>query len=205
MPRHALTDDQLATTRRSILREAAAIISRDGYAALSMRRLAAALGLSAGALYRYFPTKQHVLMGYWSEALEDLRGRLERLDDSARPHLDVLRDMLDAYADFGLEDKDRFRLLFMENDFGIFEEFSRDYNVFSVYNIVESRIKSAVTSGALPCLHAKTICQLLWASVHGVLSLGLCVPQLGFGDLSSLARLAAETCLSGIVHSKPSR
>jgi AcrR family transcriptional regulator len=205
MPRHALNDDQLATTRRRILSEAAAIISRDGYAALSMRRLATALGLTAGALYRYFPTKQHVLMAYWSGALDDLRSRLECLDDPMRPHLEVLRDMLDAYAAFGIEDKDRFRLIFMENDFGFFESFSQNYNVFSIYNIVENRVIAAAASGEMADIPPRTVCKLLWASVHGVLALGLSVPQLEFGDLSDLASLAAEICLSGIVNSKSSR
>ncbi|MGK8642943.1 TetR/AcrR family transcriptional regulator [Brucella anthropi] len=55
MPRQPLTDDEINHTRRRILREAAMIVGKGGIAGLSMRTLAQRLGLTPGALYRYFP------------------------------------------------------------------------------------------------------------------------------------------------------
>lgn len=64
------------------IREAALIlIARHGYEAVSMRQLAAEVGVQAAALYRYFPTKEELLFAL-------MRGHMEALIASweeARP------------------------------------------------------------------------------------------------------------------------
>jgi AcrR family transcriptional regulator len=55
------------------LRDAAMnLIARHGYEAVSMRHLAAEIGLQAAALYRYFPTKQDLLFTLMREHMEGL-------------------------------------------------------------------------------------------------------------------------------------
>lgn len=60
-------------TLEAILAEALTIIRRDGFDALSNRRLAAALGVTPNALYRYVPGKRKLLellvSGIWNEIL----------------------------------------------------------------------------------------------------------------------------------------
>jgi AcrR family transcriptional regulator len=59
-------------TRRRILRTALKLIDRDGLDALSMRRLGAALGVEAMALYRHFASKEGLLEGVAEILLEEL-------------------------------------------------------------------------------------------------------------------------------------
>ena len=55
------------------VREAAArLMARHGYEAMSMRQLAAEVGVQAAALYRYFPTKQDLLFALLSEHMQAL-------------------------------------------------------------------------------------------------------------------------------------
>ncbi|WP_206622053.1 TetR/AcrR family transcriptional regulator, partial [Mesorhizobium sp. M7A.F.Ca.MR.176.00.0.0] len=55
------------------IREAAVnLIARLGYEAMSMRQLAAEVGVQAAALYRYFPTKEELLFTLMREHMEDL-------------------------------------------------------------------------------------------------------------------------------------
>ncbi len=55
------------------LREAALrLMALHGYEAVSMRRLAAAVGVQAAALYRYFPTKEELLFTLMREHMEKL-------------------------------------------------------------------------------------------------------------------------------------
>ena len=64
------------------LRDAAVnLIARYGYEAVSMRQLAAEIGVQAAALYRYFPTKQDLL---FTLMLEHMEGLIEAWD-KARP------------------------------------------------------------------------------------------------------------------------
>lgn len=55
------------------LREAAVnLIARHGYEAVTMRQLAAEVGVQAAALYRYFPTKEDLLFTLMREHMEAL-------------------------------------------------------------------------------------------------------------------------------------
>lgn len=64
------------------LREAALMLmARYGYEAMTMRQLAAEVGVQAAALYRYFPTKEDLLFTLMREHMEDLLATWE----AARP------------------------------------------------------------------------------------------------------------------------
>jgi AcrR family transcriptional regulator len=55
------------------VREAAlSLMARYGYEAVSMRQLAAEIGVQAAALYRYYPTKEDLLQSLLREHMEKL-------------------------------------------------------------------------------------------------------------------------------------
>ena len=68
-------------TKGTIRDAAIDLISRYGYEAVSMRRLAAEVGVQAAALYRYYPTKEDLLFSLMREHMEAL---LQSWED-ARP------------------------------------------------------------------------------------------------------------------------
>ncbi|WP_208948413.1 TetR/AcrR family transcriptional regulator [Segnochrobactrum spirostomi] len=184
--------------RERILRETARIVASDGYAALSMRRLAEGLGLTAGALYRYFPTKQHVLNASWSAALDELNLRFTEADRPGREPIPVLRDICLAYARFALADRDRFRLMFLENDLGNMDEFGQRSETFANYRQVVALVQAALDAGAITAPSAVAATHVLWGSVHGVLTLMIAVKELDFGDAEQLCAFAFETALRGL-------
>jgi len=59
-------------TQAAIREAAATLMARYGYEAVSMRRLAAQVGVQAAALYRYFPTKEDLLFTLMREHMEAL-------------------------------------------------------------------------------------------------------------------------------------
>ncbi|WP_193608892.1 TetR/AcrR family transcriptional regulator C-terminal domain-containing protein [Nocardioides lijunqiniae] len=94
--RHVVPSDDAPTTRRGpqqrlsvdeVVDAAIEIADRDGLGALSMRRLAAAVGLGAMTLYTYVPGRNELVVLMVDQALgrtdlpalpaDDLRGRLE--------------------------------------------------------------------------------------------------------------------------------
>lgn len=77
------------------IREAAVnLIARFGYEAMSMRQLAAEVGVQAAALYRYFPTKEELLFTLMREHMEDLATAWE----AARPANADSAQLLSAYV-----------------------------------------------------------------------------------------------------------
>jgi AcrR family transcriptional regulator len=59
-------------TEAAIRDAAVALIARHGYEAVSMRQLAAEVGVQAAALYRYFPTKEDLLFTLMREHMDGL-------------------------------------------------------------------------------------------------------------------------------------
>ena len=59
-------------TEAAIREAALGLIARFGYEAVSMRQLAAGVGVQAAALYRYFPTKEELLFTLMRKHMEDL-------------------------------------------------------------------------------------------------------------------------------------
>ena len=67
-----------AERQEEILDAAARLLVRHGAAALTTATLAAEVGVTAGALFRHFPSKDAILVALAARAAAGLRGHLER-------------------------------------------------------------------------------------------------------------------------------
>lgn len=81
-------------TEAAVRDAAVSLIARLGYEAMSMRQLAAEVGVQAAALYRYFPTKEDLLFTLMREHMEGLLNSW----DGARPATSDPVARLDAYV-----------------------------------------------------------------------------------------------------------
>ena len=82
------------------IREAAArLIARHGYDAVSMRQLAAEVGVQAAALYRYFPTKEDLLFTLMREHMDGLTASWERARPRSADPLQRLSAFLHNHID----------------------------------------------------------------------------------------------------------
>lgn len=81
-------------TEAAIREAAASLIARYGYEAVSMRQLAAEVGVQAAALYRYFPTKEDLLFTLMRAHMDGLIASWE----AARPADGDAADELSAFV-----------------------------------------------------------------------------------------------------------
>ncbi|RJQ75640.1 TetR/AcrR family transcriptional regulator [Pseudonocardiaceae bacterium YIM PH 21723] len=79
MPR--VSQEYLDTRRRQILDAAAVCFARDGFHATSMPDIFTEAGLSAGAVYRYFPSKQAIFDALMGSAMHPVH---QALRDAAK-------------------------------------------------------------------------------------------------------------------------
>ncbi|MGB5870629.1 MAG: TetR/AcrR family transcriptional regulator [Albidovulum sp.] len=93
-------------TRPRIRAAALALFARHGYAAVSMRQIAAQVGVQAGALYNYVPDKQSLLFDLMRQHMQDLLASYDetapmdgdanlRLDHFVRHHIGFHLDRVD--------------------------------------------------------------------------------------------------------------
>lgn len=198
MPRPAMTEKEFEQTRLRILTEAKAIVGKSGFASLSMRNLAAKVGLTPGALYRYFPAKNDIIFSFWEESIRRLGERVMAIDEHDIGAYDAVRAMLEVYARFALEDRDRFRLLFLENDGGITAEIFRDEGALTPYDLMVSRVATAIEQGHFRKDSAERVAQTLWAATHGAVTLLITVTEIDLGDGDILVRNTIDAVMRGL-------
>ncbi|MFD1253262.1 division inhibitor protein [Devosia equisanguinis] len=200
MARPALTDAEERAMRSTILLQAARIIAARGYSALSMRTLALEVGLSPGALYRYFASKQEVLAAHASEAVEDMTARLQSIASASLPPVQTARAMLLEYCRFCAEDPDRFRVLFSHEA----EEAARCStrspapSVEEAFALAERQVQLCLDSGDFEAPSARAATLVLWACAHGLVSLWSTITEIEIGDSQAFFEMGISTVLRGL-------
>lgn len=88
------------------------LFARQGYAAVSMRQIASAVGVQAGALYAYTPDKQALLFDLLESHMQNLLAAWR--DDPAASPLRRLENFVRFHIDFSLDHSDSVFLSYME-------------------------------------------------------------------------------------------
>jgi len=198
MPRAALSDDDIRRFRKTIMAAAAKIVGREGLSQLSMRGLAVSLGMTAGALYRYYPSKQDLIIDFCRDAITDLRNRFDEINSTTDDPLSAIRSMMKAYARFGLEDSDRFRMLFLENDQGLTSPLMEDETTMLPYRQMAEQVARAAAMGLIVTENSERSTQIIWGGVHGLVTLSSTFNDFNFGNVDQLVDEMIELFISGL-------
>src|SRR5262245_22878555 len=103
-------------TRRAILDAARDLFVSQGYANVSLRRIAERIEYSPAAIYSYFPSKDDIFFALADEGfslLRDLSRSAEPALESLTP-LDRLRESLSRLYRFSCEHRQYFALMFVD-------------------------------------------------------------------------------------------
>lgn len=100
--------------RRAVLDAALALFKESGLAGVTMRGVAARVGVSAMALYHYFPSKDALLYGLWEATIDELQAELTQAMALAGPQARArLRAWVDAFFSYYEAHPENYRLVFM--------------------------------------------------------------------------------------------
>jgi TetR/AcrR family transcriptional regulator, cholesterol catabolism regulator len=87
-------------TREQILNAAIDLFGSRGFAATSMKDLAAAAGVQAPAFYNHFSSKERILAAALIRTLEDFKKHVIDTDDSTRRPVDRLEHLVRAHVGY---------------------------------------------------------------------------------------------------------
>jgi AcrR family transcriptional regulator len=91
-----VTDAHLAARRQQILDAARTCFLRSGFHATSMQDVIAEAGLSMGAVYRYFPSKNDIIVALAEQIVAELDGVLNQTTEPGVPLAEALDRAVDA-------------------------------------------------------------------------------------------------------------
>lgn len=103
-------------TRKEYIQKVHEITERDGLDDISIRRIAAELGCSSAALYRYFDSKSELMYYVNLNTLEDYIIRLNQAEKNWKHPWDIYMGVWDCYCKEAFRHPKVFNMLFFEND-----------------------------------------------------------------------------------------
>ena len=110
--RPTLTEAEREAVRERIAEAAKELFRRDGYATVSIRKIAKAVGYTPMALYRYYSGKLEILQTLWGEVFEAAFAEVDAVERPRDP-TDHLIAISSAYLGYWLDHPDHYRLVFM--------------------------------------------------------------------------------------------
>lgn len=192
-------DRERHAVRESILSAARDLFVAEGYAQVSIRKIAERIEYSPAAIYGYFPAKDDI---FFALAEEGFR----RLDDAVKDaagHPDPLQDLRDcwwAFYTFSKDQREFFHLMFVDRSVpAITDQWQGFALLQQMIGRVAARVQRSIDSGRFPpTLDAQVALHVLWAAMMGPAVLGSTC-RLGPGeDPDALARDVLETTLAGL-------
>jgi AcrR family transcriptional regulator len=175
--------------RRRILAEAERLFVRDGYENVSMRKIAARIEYSPTTIYRVFRDKAEVMEHLLAEGYQGVRRRYEAIlaDRPASP-LETLRLILREYIAYGVGHPNHYRLYFATGELrasGGRLQMRHGSTTYQVYQTWLERIDECKAAGLLPARDTLELFQLIWAAVHGLISLRIHHPRFPWPPLEA--------------------
>lgn len=89
-----------------------------GYEALSMRKLAGEVGVPPMSLYRYFPTKAHLIRHIWADLLLRAHSHALSVQENGANAPERLAAYLDAWLQYWLDNRRHYWVVFAIRDSG---------------------------------------------------------------------------------------
>lgn len=205
--------------RARILDAARRIVTRDGFQALSMRKLAEAIGYSAASLYLHFESRDEIARALGREGFAQLLAQLEPLAAIEDPR-ERLHALAHAYVAFGCAHQQAYRLMYREPEEG--GRAGAHGATHAATRATAATVAPAEQHDELPCEEAARMADLfanalealaatgnwrhgahgdpallaraLWAMLHGVVALSQLGP--GFAHEASLTPIV-DAALDG--------
>ncbi len=160
---------QGASRRGEILHAAKRLFLEEGVEHATMRRIAAAVGVSPTALYVYFPDKNAILQAI-AEAMftELLAVHAESQQQEGTP-LERLRAGMHAYVDLGLARPDEYRLTF--STVRTSQACEKIAAADQSFEMLERGVAEVMAAGRFARRDPTLVAEALWATMHGVVIL----------------------------------
>lgn len=156
--------------RRAILDESRRLLLEQGYASVSMRKVAAAVGCTATSIYLHFENKDALIHALIEEGMDLLHEVLHEASQVKLPVAERYEGMCRAFLDFGLANREYYEIMFQMTPMEMrryptekYRKARRNLELFAEV-LMEAR---GGTKGFDPALASI----VLWSQLHGGLSL----------------------------------
>jgi AcrR family transcriptional regulator len=184
--------------RQEILDAAREMFVNEGYANVSMRKIADKIGYSPTSIYLYFKDKTDLLHQICEESFAQLTRNISSIQNLSANSLEKLRMGMREYINFGLKHPSHYEIVFI---LPIQSPVEGDYESSQgkiAFETLRRGVADCVNDKLLKNYDVDLISQTLWAGLHGVTSLLITHCDFPFVERERLIDNVIETLIAGI-------
>ncbi len=182
-----------AELRQEILRAAEALLAETTSAqAVTLRGIARRAGIAAPSIYPHFADRDAILDAVVTAAFADLAAQMAAAAPPGAPARDRLAALCGAYVDFARGAPGRYRVLF-ERSAGNLSADRRSYpEGLRSFELLTAAVAGCVAEGTSTSTDPIVTSAVLWAALHGLVSLPPATPGFPWPPLDQLLRQLVE-------------
>ncbi|MCW3113786.1 MAG: TetR family transcriptional regulator [Segetibacter sp.] len=186
---------QKEEVRSSILKAAWQLVEKEGWQALSMRKIAEAIEYSAPVIYDHFQNKEAILLEFTKEGFRILNDRLDKAKSQFTDPPRQMEAMAYAYWHFAFENQEYYQLMYGLGmpSCEMVQEIS-ELTTFTelIMSCLKDMIKISNNQQADPYLKFRTF----WSMIHGLISINM----MGKGNsINELNTMVLNDFLKGFI------
>jgi AcrR family transcriptional regulator len=181
MPKKTRSPDKIKTVKDNILETALSLMCEDGFDALTMRRLAIRLKMTAANIYNYYTNKDDLYLAIQTKGFQMLVDRFEEIASSNQTAQEKISAMMRSYLSFGIENPDYYEIMFSRNT-PKYADYKNTPMEPTAYLEKQTALKVAeITTKIILALSdeksslsaddAKYKTVIVWSALHGVVNL----------------------------------
>lgn len=186
---------QGASRRGEILEAAKRLFLEEGVEHATVRRIAAAVGVSPTALYVYFPDKNAILQAIADSMFTEFLAVYAKSQQPEDTPLERLRAGLHAYIGLGLARPDEYRLTFSTMRVG--QACPKVATAVQSFEKLEQGVAEMMTTGLFTPRDVTLVAEALWATIHGIVIILLDRPEHIVSDRQTLIDTLVDAAIRG--------
>jgi AcrR family transcriptional regulator len=176
---------QKEEVRSSILKAAWRLVEKEGWQALSIRKIAEAIEYSAPVIYDHFQNKEAILLEFTREGFRILNERLEKARSQFTDPARQLEAMAFAYWHFAFENQEYYQLMYglgmpgceMVQEIAELKTFTE-----LIMASLREMISNSNNTQADPYLKFRTF----WSMIHGLISINMMGKRSSINELNTM-------------------
>jgi len=195
-------------TRTKILDAARELFAAHGFEAVTMRKIAEKIEYTPAAIYFHFKDKDELIRELCANDFLSFGQKFQVAASEADPIARLLASA-DVYIEFALTHPNSYRIMFMNPTPPNLEEPEWAGNPANdAYAFLKIMVGEAIEKGLLrPELDdAELVSQVIWAGLHGVVSLEIAMcndEMIDWRDVQARARTMTDVLMRGIARTPP--
>jgi AcrR family transcriptional regulator len=183
-------------SREEILDTARNLFVQNGYESVTIRKIASEIGCASGTIYLHFADKAEIFESLCTETFHKLTTRLVAIAEDNDDPVECLKRGCRCYIAFALEHPSHYIVTFVTPKSG--HQPAILQAGIECFGNLRRMVVRCIDEGYLRLTNVDEVSQVIWTSLHGLVSLQITHSEFPFLEQTRLAERHIDVLVTGI-------